>query len=249
MDKIKQYQIKCQETYKEKVGIPSDYSYLSGNPVKVHIPVETTVGKVMIIGAYPTAYFNKIKSEAGKIIRDVPMGDHISPFSNEEYPYGNSIRKIKSGTELENHYLQPLGLPRADCWITNLVKVFLFKEGHINKYNELGAASPSLNRKQYRDLAEKSLIFIKEEIEIAQPKVILSLGSELAAILFNVSEKKAKKEYMTAMPHELIIHDQSYQCFSLPHPGIIMKNTGGSEKWRNILKNQIEEITKIIPEK
>lgn len=127
------YQQKCWRKYKKEVYIPEDYCYLYGNQVKVHVPVDTACGGIMIIGAYPTAHFNAIGSE-----RDVPVGDHLYPFSNEKYFDGSRIREVDSGRELEELFLKPIGVKREETWITDLVKIFLFKEGHQNKYKRLG---------------------------------------------------------------------------------------------------------------
>ncbi len=125
---VSDYQQHCWKTYKEKLGISPRYRYLYGNLVKVHVPVDTACGGVMIIGAYPTAHFNAIGSE-----RDVPVEDHLYPFSNERYFDGSRIREVDSGRELEELFLKPLGISRDKTWITDLVKIFLFKDGHKQK--------------------------------------------------------------------------------------------------------------------
>ena len=132
MHSINDYQKRCWETYKYKAKINSESCYLHGNPLKVHVPVDTALNGLMIIGAYPTAHFNMINS-----INDVPVSDHLYPFSDEIYFDGSRIRTVESGRELQELLFQPLGIKREDCWITDLVKVFLFKEGHIKKYRAL----------------------------------------------------------------------------------------------------------------
>ena len=49
---ITSYQKRSWNTYKKEVGIPEDYCYLNGNPVKVHVPVDTACGGVMIISLF-----------------------------------------------------------------------------------------------------------------------------------------------------------------------------------------------------
>jgi uracil-DNA glycosylase len=80
--------------------------------------------KVFIIGAYPSARFGVM---GGK--RDVPMADNLGPFEPERYFDGERVRLQNSAAELDKHYLVPLGVRREECWITDLVKVFLFKDG------------------------------------------------------------------------------------------------------------------------
>ena len=74
---INNFQRKVWKQYKKEVGLPENYAYLHGNPIKVHVPVDTAQNGLMIIGAYPTAHFNVIGSH-----RDVPVEDHLYPFSS-----------------------------------------------------------------------------------------------------------------------------------------------------------------------
>jgi len=47
--RITQYQKQCWKTYKQEVGISANYTYLYGNPVKVHVPMDTACCGVMIM--------------------------------------------------------------------------------------------------------------------------------------------------------------------------------------------------------
>lgn len=113
MKTIQEYQQDCWKNYKSIKGLPVNYSYLYGNPVKVHVPVDVAVGGLMIVGAYPTAQFNTIDG-----INDVPVTDHLYPFSNDTYFDGSRVRQVRSGEELENFILKKLDYPRSQCWIT-----------------------------------------------------------------------------------------------------------------------------------
>jgi len=75
------------------------------------VPLDVAQDGVFIIGAYPTAKFATINRE-----RDVPTRDINGPFSDEQYFDGSRIRPVKSGQELEQAYLEPLGLRREQCW-------------------------------------------------------------------------------------------------------------------------------------
>jgi len=239
---ITKFQKECWANYKDCCGIPQSYAYLWGNPVKVHIPIDTAQNGIMIIGAYPTAHFNTIKG-----VRDVPVEDHLYPFSNEHYFDGSTVRSVKSGEELDKYYLKPLDSNRDECWITDLVKVFLFKEGHIKKYHQLGFNGYLLSRSKFREIAVNSLKYIHEEIKLAQPKIILTLGSEVAGSLMGISEKKAIK-LMTKFPVDYKVGNKNYKLFALPHPGIIMRNSRRSEVWKRVLQKQISQIKKILHE-
>ena len=89
---IQEYQQDCWKNYKTKIGIPQNYNYLYGNPVKVHVPVDVATNGLMIVGAYPTAQFNTING-----INDVPVADHLFPFSNDKYFDGS---RVTSGCNL-----------------------------------------------------------------------------------------------------------------------------------------------------
>ncbi|MEI6767228.1 MAG: uracil-DNA glycosylase family protein [Bacteroidota bacterium] len=239
---ISAYQKKCWSTYKSAVGLDREYSYLYGNPVKVHVPLDTAINGIMIIGAYPTAHFNTISGET-----DVPVSDHLYPFSNECYFDGSRIRTVESGRELQDQYLDKLNITREQCWITDLVKVFLFKDGHIRRYESLGFNGHSATRNQFSLFAKKSIPLLHEEILIADPKLILTLGAEVAAAVFNVPENEAISR-MTETRIPLLVGQKEYACFALPHPGIIMKNTAQSAIWKATLTRQIETIKNFLYE-
>jgi uracil-DNA glycosylase len=234
---IIKYLKRTWKNYKSVVGLPPNYSYLHGNPIKVHVPIDISTNGLMIIGAYPTAHFNVIEG-----IRDVPVEDHLYPFSNEKYFDGASINNVKSGAEIEDYFLSKLNLKRESCWITDLVKVFLFKEGHIKKYQSLGYKGHQETRSHFLDLAKKSVIFINEEIELAKPKVILGLGSEVNSVMLNMSEKEAQKLMLEAKGVKYQVNEKEYHYFPVPHPGILMRGGEGSAKWREALDRSLEEI-------
>ena len=140
---ITEYQRRCWTTYKQELGLADNYTYLYGNPVKVHVPVDTATNGLMIIGAYPTAHFQTIKS-----IPDVPVEDHLYP-----------------------------------------------------------------------------------------------LGAEVTSVIHQCSLEKAT-EMIKPEPIQKTIHNKTYTFFAVPHPGILMRNTEGSEKWRGVLKDQIIPVVK-----
>ena len=240
MERINKYLKECWANYKSDIDLPENYNYLYGNPVKVHVPIDIAQNRIMVIGAYPTAHFNTIKG-----IRDVPIEDHLYPFSNEKYFDGGTVRSVKSGQELEDFYFSKLCVKREQCWITDLVKVFLFKEGHIKKYQQLGYNKQKETRSQFKQFAKKSIPHLHKEIELAKPKVILTLGSEVASIVLNVSENKAK-QLMKAEAIEYKLNDNTYTLFALPHPGIIMRNSEVAIKWQKVLEQQLSLIKTVL---
>lgn len=231
-EQIIKYQKKCFAEYKTLIGYPSNYSYLCGNPINVLVPIETPVNKYMVVGAYPSAKFFTIDGVA-----DTPMMDNDSPFSNESYFDGSRVRTIPSGKELNEVILEQIGISREDCWITDLVKVFLFKEGHINRYIKHGRTDMTENRSLFNDYAKESLSWLEKEIELCNPKLIILLGIEVVQNVFNISSAEAKS-YLTGelKKKEILGQTQNYIC--LPHPGILMKQMP-QNNWPKRFKEEI----------
>ena len=184
---IQQYQKKCSKEYMKSINFPEESSYLYGNPVRTVVPIETAIGKIMIIGPQPAA---KVFFE--KDIPDVPLHDATAPFSIEPYYDGSRVRSSYTGQELSEIILETLEIPRERCWLTTLVKVFLFDEDHVKKYRRLGKEI-SANKTQYNEYANKSLAWIRDEIEIANPKAIILLGPEVISNILLISEEEAKE--------------------------------------------------------
>jgi len=149
---IKEYQRDCFKNYKTDIGYPSYYTYLYGNPLNVLVPIETTQNMFMIVGAYPSAKFFTIDRTP-----DTPVADNNSPFSNEFYFDGSRVRTIPSGEELNNVILKKIDIEHNECWITDLVKVFLFKQGHIDRYKKLNKTDLVENRSKFDEYAQKSI--------------------------------------------------------------------------------------------
>lgn len=231
-----------KKDYKKSIGFPEDYTYLKGKPIKVHVPVETALNKVMIVGAYPSARFFTVQGPKGKVT-NTPMEDHNSPFSNETYFDGSRVRTIPSGQELNEVILQKIGVKREDCWITDLVKVFLFKLGHIERYKTLGKTDMKPNRQMFNEYARASLPWLHREIDICNPYVIILLGQEVAKAFFGVSNAIALK-YLDGAIRQKEINGIERNIICLPHPGILMKKKMTKNLWPERFKNEIAEVAK-----
>ncbi len=221
--RIQAYQQKCFQTYKAEIEYPPHYSYFFGQPIFPLIPIETEIHGYMIVGAYPSAKFFALRSSSGELIMDVPIADNDSPFSNELYFDGTRVRTIPSGKELNEVILANIGVSRSDCWITDLVKVFLFKPGHVNRYHSLGRTDIEPNRDCFETYAKKSLDFLKEEVSLATPKAIFLLGVEVTQAVFNMNAERAKSK-INGEPTLMDFYGIQYPVFCLPHPGILMKD-------------------------
>jgi uracil-DNA glycosylase len=239
---IKEYQKDCFSNYKTSIGYESEYKYLFGNPINTLVPIETALNKFMIVGAYPSAKFFTIKN-----VSTTPVCDNDSPFSNESYFDGSTVRTIPSGKELNEVILENIGIERSDCWITDLVKVFLFKQGHIDRYDKLQQNVFSENRSRFKEYASRSIVWLEKEIKIAKPKLIILLGLEVIASVFGISENKAK-EYIDGEVKPKIIGGKERKFICLPHPGILMRKFDRNP-WPERFRNEIAPKVKAIVEK
>lgn len=239
---IKKYQKDCFANYKQEIDYPENYKYYYGNPINVLVPIETCKNGIMIVGAYPSAKFYTVNG-----ISDTPIADNDSPFSNESYFDGSRVRTIPSGKELNDVILEKIGVKRNICWITDLVKVFLFKQGHIDRYNKLGKTDLAENRSKFLKYAEKSINRLNKEIELANPIAIILFGIEVTMAFFKISENEAKS-YLDGEIRLKIIDGIERSFICLPHPGILMKK---SEKnpWPEKFENEIAPKTKTGIEK
>ena len=239
---IKKYQKDCFTNYKQEIKYPENYVYFYGNPINVLVPIETNKNGIMIVGAYPSAKFYTVNKNL-----DTPLSDINSPFSNESYFDGSRVRSIPSGKELNEVILEKIGVKRDNCWITNLVKVFLFKQGHINRYIKLGKTDLTENRSKFLEYAKDSINRLEQEIDLANPIAIILLGVEVTKTIFQISENKAKS-YLDGEIRLKKINgiDRNFIC--LPHPGILMKKFK-KNPWPERFKNEIAPKAKTEIEK
>jgi uracil-DNA glycosylase len=241
---IADYQKRCFKQYKWSINFPESNTYYYGNPINPIVPVETAIGQVMIVGAYPSARYFTVND-----VQNVPLFDNDAPFSDETYYDGTRIRKTPSGQELNEATLEQIGLKREQCWITDLVKVFLFNEDHISKYTKLGKTDVEETRSRFMEFGKKSIAWLIEEIDIANPKVIILLGSEVIKSIFKVSEKEAREMMIGDMIQKEITWKTS-NVICLPHPKFLMrkisKNPWPLKFQVSIAPKAKKEIAKIL---
>jgi uracil-DNA glycosylase len=217
--KISQLQMRIVDEYAADLGLESKPAYISGAPLRPLPPLDVGTDSVMILGAYPSARFGVVSG-----IRDVPVGDNMGPFEPERYFDGQRVRTQASADELRDLFFNPLGLDRAECWVTDIVKVFLFKEGHRKKYESLGATPPQgYRREEFERLASESIRWLEKEIEAAAPRLLVTLGSEIAGLLRSVQSQKSRNALLTGEPRDLTIGRHAVRTVHLAHPGILMR--------------------------
>lgn len=239
---IKEYQKRCFKFYKAHIGYPLAYTYLYGTPINVQLPIETVQNKVMIVGAYPSAKFYSIKKDDGKYEHYTPLADNDAPFSSESYFDGLTVRTIPSGRELNEVILNRLEIDRQDCWITDLVKVFLFKKGHVEKYRSLGKSDIESNRNLFGRYANASLEWLNEEIEICNPYVIILLGVDVACAVLTLKSDEAIKT-LDGNVQSRTIKGKERNFICLPHPGILMRRQKGND-WPENFERSISKVAK-----
>jgi len=205
-EELEAYKADARENYSKSVGLPADYAFSNGKLVLPLPPVSTAVGGIMVIGAYPSAIF------AG----GVPADNLKMPFDDTVYPGGVN----KSAEELDKEYLAPLGLARSGCWITNLVKVFLFKKGHAR----IGGAE---TRSEFDSYARKSLPWLEKELALAKPRLILTLGEEVAGIVTKTAGAKRVK-LLDYKIRTIKLFCREYKIIHMVHPGQLMRKNA---KW------------------
>lgn len=238
MDPILAFQ---QQLETEYLGtIEYHVSYIDGTPLRPVIPKVTNTGGIMIVGAYPTAKFATIDG-----IQNIPVGDIEVPFSTETYSDGGKERDVRAGVELREKYLERLGLTESDLWITNLVKVFLFKPGHVLKYKHFDVKIQE-TRSRFKSIAEHSLVFLETEISLAQPKAFILLGEEVSKFLVEV--KGPGQRLFDGKLHELKGINTTAKAFCLPHPGIVMRPKRKKEPGKPAPTDWNKKLEVLLPE-
>jgi uracil-DNA glycosylase len=205
--------------YAESVGLSPDANYFNGTPLRPVVPLDHGTEAVFFLGAYPSSRFVAFKN-----LTDVPAGDNLGPFESERWFDGSRVRSQLSARELEDYFLNPMELTRESCWITDLVKVFLFKDGHSARYTELGfVAPPGYERARFHELGIKSLPWIRKELELARPRLVITLGAEVAGVVRGVNPGNRQTALLKPKVEDVEIAGYSVPTIHCAHPGILMR--------------------------
>jgi uracil-DNA glycosylase len=173
----------------------------------------------------------------------------MGPFEPERYFDGQRVRTQASADELRDLLFGPLALDRSRCWVTDLVKVFLFKPGHRGKYEALGVVPPlGYERERFEELAEAAVPWLESEILMAAPRLLVTLGSEVAGILRGVRSQRQRNGLLSGTASELRIGSTSVQAVHLAHPGILMRR-GDPERnpWPARHDGHLRELRDTLP--
>ena len=239
---ILRYQQRCFRNYAGSVGLPVPYTYIDGNPIRPLPPVQKERGGIMIVGAYPSARFEARRPADGSSRRRlVPVGDNLHPFAQEEYFDGVRTRRLESGHQIRQHLLAPLSLDLADCWVTDLVKVFLYKPEHLGSCQAVRPDfSPTVLRGDFAELAEKSLPWLRQECDLCQPKLVVTLGEEVAQAVSG--EATAKADDLLRRPASKAKRIGGWTTLHLPHPDACRR----SDKWAGVMRQRVKLAAAVL---
>lgn len=219
MNKIQELQRHIYNEYANDLQLDTNAKYLHGTPLKPVVPLDTGTRGLFILGAYPSARFAHVNK-----VSDVPVADNLGPFESERWFDGSRVRLQPSAKELEELFLEPLSVTRDCCWITDLVKVFLFKKGHIQRYDKLNAIVPiGYERERFFELGEQSLLWLQKELEIAEPSFVITLGAEVAGIIHGVRSSTSQSKLLVPEVVDMDVGGISIPTLHCAHPGILMR--------------------------
>jgi uracil-DNA glycosylase len=232
---ILRYQQKCFREYARTLGLPDDYAYPTGNPIRPLPPIQTTAANLMVVGAYPSARFESRPSRGSPSrCRLVPVADNLQPFGQEQYFDGRRVRTLESGAGLDQYLFTPLGMRREAAWITDLVKVFLYKPAHVDSCRDVFPDFRATElRSRFRELALRSLPWLEEECRLCRPKLIVTLGEEVAQAVsgeYNTGADDLLSRDVTEAPSI-----GGWPVLFLPHPDACRRK----EKWRQRMLERI----------
>ena len=205
--------------YAKSVGLNPDASYFNGTPIRPLVPLDHGTGSVFFLGAYPSSRFVAF----GGLV-DVPAGDNLGPFESERWFDGLRVRAQASARELDDYFFKPIKLTRESCWITDLVKVFLFIDGHTAKYSKLGFDTPAgYEQARFHELGIESLPWISRELALARPRLVITLGAEVAGVVRGVRTGNRQTLLLKPQIEEIDITGFAAQTIHCAHPGILMR--------------------------
>lgn len=218
---IQNFQQRLYTRYKNSLPLPARYQYIYGNPVQPVVPVQAVQKGVCLIAASPPARLATIGPEQG-----VPVADDCTPFNPVAYFDGSRVR-LAAGLELDKAYLAPLGLRREQCWLTYMVRVFLFKDEHLAKYRRLGCPWPERETfSQFEALARAGLPWLEEELALARPRLVITLGAEVAGVLQDVRGAAAGQALLDGELKDVWLGEAVYPALHLgapePEPGHLL---------------------------
>lgn len=240
MQDILKFQKNCFINYLNDIRklvpeIPNPYIFPDGNLIQPVLPVKTKQNSIMFIGAFPSARFER----RNKVL--IPVGNNLSPFGQEEYFDGSIIRIQASRDSLDKYYFPQLNIDLNNIWLTDLVKVYLYPDKHIKNCELVAPSIEFVNtHKLFSKIALASLDWMKREISLCNPKLIITFG-EIPARVISGENKTTSIELLNGKVKSLVL-DKEYKIVHLAHPEIRRVN----KKWDSLTKEAIEILSDYI---
>jgi uracil-DNA glycosylase len=75
------------------------------------------------------------------------------------------------------------------------------------------------------------LHWLEEELILAQPRLVITLGAEVAGILQEMKGQRKRNALLGGVLKELQLGTASYQVIHLAHPGIVMRPASERNPW------------------
>lgn len=211
---IQNYQQRLYHHYQKGLSLPPTYRYLHGQPVETRVPIQTTPRPFCLIAPFPPAQRRMVGGEP-----DVPVGDGWPIWSGGPYFDGRRVTALHPPPALDRAYLEPLGLHPDDCWLTYLVKVFLFRDEDLSKYRRLGCPWPEQETfSQFDTLARRSLNWLAEELALIRPRLVITLGTEVAGVLQDTRTPEAAQFFLNGQLSDLWLDERVYPALHLAWP-------------------------------
>lgn len=237
---ILKFQKECFANYlsdirKEVPAIPNPYIYPDGNPIRPVVPTKTKQNSIMLVGAFPSARFES----RNKLL--IPTSDNLSPFGQEEYFDGRQVRTQASRDSLNETYFPQLGIDEEELWITDIVKVYLYPAKHIKNCE---VVSPKIKfvdtHKLFPRIAGASMEWMRKEIEVCNPKLVITLGAVAAQTISG--DKKTPLKSLLDGSVQQVEFNKPYKIAHLGHPEIRRRN----KDWDKLTEKAIERLAKEI---
>ena len=244
-NEVLSYQKECFVNYVDDirsrvVEIPDPYIYPDGNPIRPVIPTQTTQNSVMLIGAFPSARFEKRKG------RLIPVGDNLSPFGHEKYFDGTEVRTQASRDMLDAMYFHFLGLNPEQMWITDIVKIYLYPEKHIKNCKDIAPNIKYVNTHSlFPRIAKESMTWMGKEIQICSPRLIITLGEVPARTVTN-DKKTPSIKLLNGSVRKLSLNGSEYKIAHLAHPEICRINSTWRDDTMKALRILAGTVSKIL---
>ncbi len=132
------------------------------------------------------------------------------------------------------------GLPfvgRAGILLTDILKAIKFSRDEVYIANIVKCRPPD-NRTPFQEEMEKCLPYLKKQIELIRPRLILCLGLTAAKGLLG------RKESLTALRGKIFDYNNSIKVMVTFHPAALLRNPN----WKRDCWKDVQEFRKLYDE-